>query len=73
MLAILAVLCPPLAVLLTATPAQAARNFGLTLLFYLPGALHARAAVEQYRVHRRYAVLLRALDARDGRAAPRPT
>ena len=70
MLSLLAFLCPPVAVLLTSSPAQAAKNVGLTLLFYLPGVLHARAAVEQYQVNRRYDSLMRVLEARTG-AKPR--
>ena len=62
MYAVLVVLCPPLAVLLTAGPSDAAKNVGLTLLLYIPGVLHARAAVEKYTVARRYEALMRALD-----------
>ncbi len=68
MLSVFAILCPPLAVLLTATPLQAATNFGLTLLLYVPGMLHARATVEKYTVARRYEALMRVLD---DRTAPR--
>lgn len=64
MFALLAVVCPPLAVLLTAGPADAAKNTGLTLLLYFPGMLHARAAVERYTVARRYEALGRAIDSR---------
>ncbi|VTR92340.1 hemolysin bl lytic component l2 : : Pmp3 [Gemmata massiliana] len=63
MLVVLVVLCPPLAVLLTA-PSQTAKNFGLTLLLYVPGVLHARSTVDQYRANRQYASLVRALDRR---------
>lgn len=68
MLALLVILCPPLAVLLTSGVAPAARNFGLTLLLYLPGVFHAHSAVERYRVNRRYDALMRLLEDRD---APR--
>jgi uncharacterized membrane protein YqaE (UPF0057 family) len=64
MLAIVGILCPPLAVLLTSPPSHAIKNVGLTLLFYVPGVLHARAAVEQYTVKRRYATLMQLLDDR---------
>jgi uncharacterized membrane protein YqaE (UPF0057 family) len=64
MLIVLVFLCPPLAVLLTAPSSHAAKNLGLTLLFYVPGVLHARAVVEQYTVKRRYAVLMQLLDER---------
>jgi uncharacterized membrane protein YqaE (UPF0057 family) len=64
MLAVLVIVCPPLAVLLTAPPSQALKNVGLTLLLYLPGVFHASAAVERYRARRQYAALMRVLDAR---------
>jgi uncharacterized membrane protein YqaE (UPF0057 family) len=62
MLTVLVILCPPLAVLFTASPGSAVKNVGLTLLLYVPGVLHARAIVEQYRVSRRYDTLMRILD-----------
>jgi len=71
MLAVLVLLCPPLAVLLTASPSQAIKNVGLTLLLYFPGVLHARAVVEQYRVNRRYATLMRILDEHPTDTLPR--
>jgi uncharacterized membrane protein YqaE (UPF0057 family) len=71
MLAILVVLCPPLAVLIVASPSHAAKNFGLTLLFYVPGVLHARSVVEQYQVSRRYDSLMRVLEERETRTKPR--
>jgi uncharacterized membrane protein YqaE (UPF0057 family) len=64
MLTILVILCPPLAVLLTSPPSHAIKNVGLTLLFYVPGVLHARTEVEQYTVKRRYATLMQLLDDR---------
>ncbi|HEY1190070.1 MAG TPA: YqaE/Pmp3 family membrane protein [Gemmata sp.] len=66
MLVLLVLVCPPFAVLLTATPSQAAKNFGLTLFFYVPGVLHARSIVETYRVHRQYDSLMRTLESRAG-------
>jgi uncharacterized membrane protein YqaE (UPF0057 family) len=67
MLAALVILCPPLAVLLTASPTAAAKNFGLTLCFYVPGVLHARRTVEQYKVSRRYNTLMRLLEDKESR------
>lgn len=64
MLNILAVLCPPLAVLATGNPAQAVANLGLTLLLYVPGMLHARSVVEQHNLERRYASVMRAMELR---------
>jgi uncharacterized membrane protein YqaE (UPF0057 family) len=71
MLVVLVILCPPLAVLLTAPPSHAAKNFGLTLLLYVPGVLHARSAVDRYYANRRYASLMRVLDTHTGLAARR--
>jgi uncharacterized membrane protein YqaE (UPF0057 family) len=66
MLTVLVILCPPLAVLLTASPGHAVKNVGFTLLLYLPGVLHASGVVERYRVNRRYEALMRLLEARPG-------
>jgi uncharacterized membrane protein YqaE (UPF0057 family) len=62
MLNVLAVVCPPLAVLATGTPARAAANLGLTLLLYVPGVLHARSVVEQRSLERRYDAVMQALE-----------
>ncbi|MCI0701071.1 MAG: YqaE/Pmp3 family membrane protein [Planctomycetia bacterium] len=64
MLALLVIICPPLAVLLTATPSRAATNLGLTMLFYVPGVLHAWGTVENYTVRRQYDSVMRALELR---------
>ncbi|MDY3552907.1 YqaE/Pmp3 family membrane protein [Gemmata sp. JC717] len=71
MLALLVVLCPPFAVLLTDSPSQVFKNVGLTLLFYVPGVLHARSVVETYRTHRRYDSLMRVLESRAARSTSR--
>jgi uncharacterized membrane protein YqaE (UPF0057 family) len=71
MLTILVIFCPPFAVLLTASAGTAAKNFGLTMLLYFPGVLHARSVVEQYRVSRRYDSLMRLLEEREGGTKPR--
>ena len=63
MLAMLAFLCPPLAVALTGSPAAVVKNLALTCLGFVPGVLHARETVEQFRINRRYATLMRLLDA----------
>ncbi len=74
MLSVFTVICPPLAVLLTSSPLQAAANLGLTLLLYVPGVVHARKAVEKYSVNRQYDKLMRILDDRNApqTVAPRP-
>jgi uncharacterized membrane protein YqaE (UPF0057 family) len=64
MLNLLAVVCPPLAVLATGTLALAATNLGLTLLLYVPGMLHARSVVEQRNLERRYNSVMLALERR---------
>ena len=61
MLAMLAVICPPLAVLAAGRPSQAAANLGLTLLLYVPGLVHALAVVDHHNTERRNEALLRAL------------
>jgi uncharacterized membrane protein YqaE (UPF0057 family) len=67
MLAILAVLCPPLAVLATGTYSGAAANFGLTLLLYVPGMMHALSVVERHTIQRRYDAVMNALEQRRAR------
>lgn len=59
MLSVLAVVCPPLAVLLTAGPRRAAANTGLTLLLFAPGVLHALGVVGRYHTDRRNRTLMR--------------
>jgi uncharacterized membrane protein YqaE (UPF0057 family) len=60
-LTLLAVACPPLAVLLAGRPSQAAANVGLTALLYIPGLRHALAVVEKHETDRRNAALLRVI------------
>jgi len=57
---LLALACPPLAVLLAGRRSQAALNVLLSLLLYVPGVLHALAVVDRHRTDRRNAALLRA-------------
>jgi uncharacterized membrane protein YqaE (UPF0057 family) len=64
MLNLLAVVCPPLAVLATGTPGRAATNLALTLLLYVPGVLHARSVVEQTNLERRYNSVMLELERR---------
>ncbi len=47
MLYILAILVPPVAVLLCGKPIQALVNLILTLCFYIPGAVHACLVVHE--------------------------
>lgn len=65
MLSLLAIVCPPLAVLATEKKgSQVAASIGLTMLLYVPGLLHALAAVERHSVERRYESVMRVLDRR---------
>lgn len=73
MLTALVVLCPPLAVLLTASPTTAAKNFGLWMLGIVPGVLHARRVVEQYTVSRRYNALMQLLESKESASLPANT
>jgi uncharacterized membrane protein YqaE (UPF0057 family) len=62
MLLTLAILCPPLAVLLLGKPSRAVANLGLTFLLYVPGLLHAWSAVDRHYTARRNEALLRAVE-----------
>ena len=53
MLYLLAILLPPLAVLLTGRPFQALINLPLTLAFWFPGVLHAILVVNEHKADRR--------------------
>lgn len=48
MLYLVAILLPPLAVLIAGKPIQAVLNIGLTLLFWIPGMIHAFMVVGNY-------------------------
>jgi uncharacterized membrane protein YqaE (UPF0057 family) len=61
MLTLLAVVCPPLAVLATGNRTGAVKTLGLTALLYVPGLLHALRSVDEYTTQRRFAVMLRAM------------
>jgi len=61
-LTLLAVLCPPLAVLGTSHRSEVVKSLGLTALLFAPGVLHALRVVDRHQTEKRYAVLLRALE-----------
>jgi uncharacterized membrane protein YqaE (UPF0057 family) len=65
MLSLLAVVCPPLAVLATGSRSCAVANLGLTLMGFVPGVVHALGAVDQHTISRRYASVMRAMERRD--------
>ncbi|PKJ52791.1 YqaE/Pmp3 family membrane protein [Bacillus sp. SN10] len=53
MMYLLAIICPPLAVLFSGKPVQALINFVLTLCFYLPGLIHAFFVVNERKADKR--------------------
>ncbi|MGM8212627.1 YqaE/Pmp3 family membrane protein [Virgibacillus sp. W0430] len=53
MLYLLAILLPPVAVLLVGKPIQAFLNFGLCLLLYVPGVVHAILVVNEHKADKR--------------------
>ena len=60
MLYLVAVILPPLAVLLAGKPFQALLSIPLTLLFYVPGIVHALFVVHNHYADRRTDRLIRA-------------
>jgi uncharacterized membrane protein YqaE (UPF0057 family) len=50
---LLAILLPPIAVLICGKPVQALLNFILTLFFWIPGAVHACFVVHRYYADKR--------------------
>lgn len=61
MLYLLAIVLPPVAVLFTGRPVQAMLNLILTLLFWLPGAIHACLVVADHKANKRMDRQTRAL------------
>lgn len=61
---LLAVLFPPLAVLLCGRPFLAVVNFFLTLCFWVPGMIHALFVVNAYLADLRNQDLIRAMQGR---------
>lgn len=53
MLYILCIIFPPLAVLLVGKPIQALINFGLSLIFWFPGVIHAFLVVNEKKADKR--------------------
>jgi uncharacterized membrane protein YqaE (UPF0057 family) len=62
MLYLVAVLLPPLAVLLCGKPFQALLNLLLALLFYVPGLVHAIFVVHNRYADERNERLIRAIE-----------
>ncbi|MDH5528082.1 MAG: YqaE/Pmp3 family membrane protein [Nitrospirota bacterium] len=65
MLYLVAILLPPLAVLLVGKPFQAILNLLLTLLFWLPGVVHAILLVNSYHADQRTERIVEAISKRD--------
>lgn len=53
MLYLLAIVCPPLAVLLTGRPIQALLNLGLCILIWIPGVIHAILVINESKADKR--------------------
>jgi len=64
MLYLIAVIFPPAAVLLAGKPFQAILNCLLTLLFYVPGLIHALAVVSSVKADARTERIVEALERR---------
>ena len=62
MLYLVAILLPPLAVLLCGKPFQALLNIILTLLIYFPGAVHAVLVVHNYYADQRAKRVIEAME-----------
>lgn len=62
MLYLLALLLPPLAVLLCGKPVQALLNVVLTALFWVPGIVHAILVVNAHLADKRTDRLIRAME-----------
>jgi uncharacterized membrane protein YqaE (UPF0057 family) len=66
MLYLLAVVFPPLAVLLSGKPFQALLSIPLTLLVWIPGVLHALFVVNNHYADERNQRLIRAVEQQRG-------
>jgi uncharacterized membrane protein YqaE (UPF0057 family) len=58
---LIAILFPPLAVLLCGKPLQAVLNLILTLFLYVPGLVHAILVINAHKADQRNAALIRAV------------
>lgn len=72
MLYLIAIACPPVAVLMCGKPGQAVTNFVLCLFLLIPGWIHAFAVVANYYADKRTTRLVNAFtqprfDTRTGR------
>ncbi len=61
---LLAILLPPVAVLLCGKPLQAVLNLVLTLLFWIPGMIHALIVVHNHLADQRAERIVKAVKGR---------
>jgi uncharacterized membrane protein YqaE (UPF0057 family) len=59
---LLAILLPPVAVLMKGKPGQAGLNLLLTLCFWLPGSIHACMVVSNAHAEKRHRQMIRAIE-----------
>ncbi len=62
MLYVLAIFLPPVAVLLCGKPIQAVVNLLLTLLFWIPGVIHAMLVVSSHHADKRTDRVIKAME-----------
>ncbi len=62
MIYLVAILFPPLAVLLVGKPIQAILNLVLTILFYFPGLIHAILVINAHKADKRNDKLIKAME-----------
>jgi uncharacterized membrane protein YqaE (UPF0057 family) len=56
---LLAIICPPMAVLLSGKPVQALFNCILTIFLWIPGVIHAWGVVSDYKADKRIKKLIK--------------
>lgn len=66
---LLAILLPPVAVLLCGRPLQALLNLVLTLCLWIPGVIHAWGIVSDWQADQRNKKLIKAMGRREAREA----
>ncbi|MFO0795993.1 MAG: YqaE/Pmp3 family membrane protein [Gemmataceae bacterium] len=62
MRSVLAVVCPPAAVLVAGARSELVANVALTCLFFLPGVVHALGVVDRTTTARQYSSVMRAME-----------
>lgn len=55
---LLAIILPPLAVMMAGKPFQAIINLVLTCLFWVPGMIHALMVVSEFKANKRLTILV---------------